>query len=223
MPAITMQQRFATIIAGMETEPEPDNFRLITPDLQSIPMPSLSGSVGQDLVEEHLDGVELVILDNLSTLTTGRENEAESWLPVQQWALSLRRRGISVLLDHHAGRNGEQRGTSKREDVLDTMLTLRHPADYLTSEGARFEVHFTKARNIHGPDAEPFEVRMETREGTAVWRILSLEDVTQAKARDLFESGMSVRDIAEELKISKSKVQRIKDRFKLLKGGLDEQ
>ena len=49
-------------------------------------------------------------------------------------ALSLRRRGISVLLDHHAGRNGEQRGTSKREDVLDTMLTLRHPADYLTSD-----------------------------------------------------------------------------------------
>jgi hypothetical protein len=67
-------------------------------------------------------------------LTTGRENEAESWLPVQQWALSLRRRGISVLLDHHAGRNGEQRETSKREDVLDTMLTLRHPADYLTSD-----------------------------------------------------------------------------------------
>jgi putative DNA primase/helicase len=78
--------------------------------------------------------LELVILDNLSTLTTGRENEAESWLPVQQWALSLRRRGISVLLDHHAGRNGEQREASKREDVLDTMLTLRHPADYLTSD-----------------------------------------------------------------------------------------
>ena len=42
--------------------------------------------------------------------TAGKENEVESRLPVQQWVLSLRRRGISVLLIHHAGRNGEQRG-----------------------------------------------------------------------------------------------------------------
>src|SRR5262249_59995012 len=52
--------------------------------------------------------------DNVSTLTSGgKENEAESWLPIQQWVLSLRRRGISVLVIHHAGRNGEQRGRSE--------------------------------------------------------------------------------------------------------------
>jgi putative DNA primase/helicase len=209
-----MQERYAAIIAGMDdADIDPDYFKLITPDLQSDPMPSLSGTVGQSMIEEHLDGVELVILDNISTLTTGKENEAESWLPMQRWVLSLRRRGISVLLDHHAGRNGEQRGTSKREDVLDTMITLRHSADYTPGEGARFEVHFTKSRNIHGKDAEPFEVRMRTEKGAAVWIISSIESRIQARAAALFEDGLSVREVASELDISKSQAHR----FKLLK------
>jgi putative DNA primase/helicase len=45
----------------------------------------------------------------------GRENEAESWSPVADWVLHLRRRGIAVILIHHGGKNGQQRGTSKRK------------------------------------------------------------------------------------------------------------
>jgi hypothetical protein len=45
-----------------------------------------------------IDGVDLVVLENLSTrCRTGKENEGESWAPVQEWALGLRRRSISVL------------------------------------------------------------------------------------------------------------------------------
>ncbi len=32
------------------------------------------------------------------------------------WLLDLRRRKIAVVIVHHAGRSGEMRGTSKRED-----------------------------------------------------------------------------------------------------------
>ena len=59
-----------------------------------------------------------MVIDNLSTLCRyGRENESESWGPVQEWILGLRRRGLSVLLVHHAGKGGTQRGTSRREAV----------------------------------------------------------------------------------------------------------
>ena len=34
----------------------------------------------------------------------------------QEWLLRLRRRGVSVLIVHHAGKGGEQRGKSRRED-----------------------------------------------------------------------------------------------------------
>ena len=49
---------------------------------------------------------------------------------MQAWLLRLRRQGVAVLLVHHAGRSGNPRGTSKREDVLDTVIQLKHPEDY---------------------------------------------------------------------------------------------
>ena len=67
------------------------------------------------------------MVDSLSTLCrSGVENESESWLPVQEWALRLRRNGVSVLFVHHAGKSGKQRGTSRREDVLDTIFHVIH-------------------------------------------------------------------------------------------------
>jgi hypothetical protein len=57
------------------------------------------GSIeGQQALEPHLDGVDLLILDNLSTpMTTGSEGASDSWLPMQNWLLRLRRKGIAVL------------------------------------------------------------------------------------------------------------------------------
>jgi putative DNA primase/helicase len=58
-------------------------------------------------LDRWLDGVELLILDNLSSLTAGlRENDSDAWSPIQEWLLRLRRRGISVLIVHHAGKRG---------------------------------------------------------------------------------------------------------------------
>lgn len=60
---------------------------------------------------------KVLILDNLSTLASGmKENEADAWELVNNWLLDLRRRKIAVVIVHHAGRSGEMRGTSKRED-----------------------------------------------------------------------------------------------------------
>ena len=101
---------------------------------------------------------DLVIVDNLSTLCRGlKENEADSWTPVQNWCLSLRRAAKSVLLIHHGGKSGAQRGTSRKEDVLDTVVSLRKPPDHQADQGARFEIHFEKSRGFYGPEAAPFE------------------------------------------------------------------
>jgi putative DNA primase/helicase len=54
-----------------------------------------------------------------------RENDSDAWSPIQQWLLQLRRRGLAVLIVHHAGKTGGQRGTSRREDVLDSSFCLR--------------------------------------------------------------------------------------------------
>src|SRR5208282_930278 len=141
-----------------------------TPDFQERPIPDLATTQGQGLLEPHLAGIDLLVLDNLSALCRhGNENEGEDWLPVQEWALGLRSRGISVLFVYHAGKNKSQRGTSRREDLLDTVITLKHPANYNPSEGLRCEVHFEKTRSMLGNAATPCEVRMESgSDGRAV-------------------------------------------------------
>ena len=141
MRATAMQHRLAALVSGMSVPPHTlKNMALITPDLQPCPMPDLSTAQGQVMLEPFLKGVDMVVLDNIATLCrTGEENEALSWL------LELRRRGMAVLLIHHAGKSGDQRGTSAREDIMDTVISLRRPREYSMAEGARFEVHLTKA------------------------------------------------------------------------------
>jgi predicted DNA-binding protein (UPF0251 family) len=161
-----------------------------------------------------LGDAEVIIFDNVSTLfRTGQENESQSWVAVQNWLLKLRREGRSVVIIHHTGKGKEQRGTSKREDVLDVVLNLREPSDYEPSEGARFEVHFEKARGLSGTDAvSPFEAKLEIRDGQVNWTMREIEDARLSEILELKKDGMSVRKIAAELGLSKSAVQRALNR-----------
>jgi hypothetical protein len=43
-----------------------------------------------------------------------RENDSDAWSPIQQWLLQLRRRGLSVLIVHHASKTGGQRGSADK-------------------------------------------------------------------------------------------------------------
>jgi len=209
MPAPVMQERLAHIFADGPAPPDPDYLRLLTPDLQPDGMPDLSTKEGQAAVEPFLNSVELVIVDNISTLCrTGVENDAESWLVVQQWALSLRRRGLSSLFVHHDSKNFRQRGTSKREDVVDSVISLRQPADYRATEGARFEVHFEKTRGFRGKDAEPFEAQLTEVDGRFLWTMKSIEDRTTERVAELLTEGLSQREIAKALGIGLATVSR---------------
>src|SRR6266508_4627837 len=98
-------------------------------------------------------------------------------------------------------------------DLLDTSICLRRPADYVPTEGARFEVHIEKARGIHGGHAKPFEASLDTSDGKAVWSMKAIEDVEGARVMALLADGLSIRDIAEETCISKSRVHRLKQKL----------
>jgi putative DNA primase/helicase len=210
MPANALKERMAAIAAGSQGEmPDDGYFRFLAADLQEVGMPDVATAEGQARIEQEMDDAEVLILDNLSTLATGKENEGDEWLPVQSWLLSLRRRGVAVVLIHHAAKGGQQRGTSRREDILDTTVALRHPEDYNPTEGARFEVHLEKARGIHGDEAAPFEAALAYRDGAAVWTTRTLEDATMLRVITLTNEGLSAREIATEIDTSKSRVNRL--------------
>lgn len=210
MPSRSMQERLAQISSSSEKQIlDSVHFRLITPDLQDIGIRDIASLEGQADINEYIDDFDLVVIDNLSTLArSGRENEAESWLPIQEWALFLRKMGKSVLFVHHAGKGGQQRGTSRKEDVLDTVINLRRPQQYSPSDGARFEVHFEKARGFDGDDAKPFEATLTCSESKLTWNFRDIENRDYESAIDMLNEGMTQTEIAKELDVNKSTISR---------------
>jgi putative DNA primase/helicase len=167
-------------------------------------LPDLADPGAQRFYDAEIADADLIIVDNLSTVCPAlRENEADSWGPVQAWALRQRAAGKSVLLIHHAGKGGGQRGTSRKEDVLDSVISLKRPVDYDASEGARFEVHFTKSRGFFGDDAAPFEARLiDDRWETGEIVVDDSADTMRAMKAD----GSTIREIADRLGVPRSTV-----------------
>jgi putative DNA primase/helicase len=215
MPLVSLQERLRLISAGFGVDVPNHGFRILAADHTEAGI-SLGSADGQSAIEPLLGDIDLLILDNLSTLcTTGSESASDAWVPMQNWLLALRRRGIAVLLVHHAGTNGRQRGTSRREDALDTVIALRRPEDYSPEQGARFEVHFEKLRNrVDGNGAVSFEAQLEsgmTDIGESVrWLARDRRPSMFKQAADLYEEGLSVRQVAAALRISKTEAGRLR-------------
>jgi putative DNA primase/helicase len=88
---------------------------------------------------------------------------------------------------------------------LDTVVNLKRPSDYEATEGARFEVHFEKSRGFSGDGAESFEAALVA----GVWIVKSLSDEKEIQVLRLKAEGLKQREIAQEVGLSLSKVNRI--------------
>jgi hypothetical protein len=117
---------------------------------------------------------DMIVFDNLSSLSIGIDENSNSELDAQlTWFRSLRHRGYAVMLVHHTNKTRtEQRGASRREDLLDTSIRLE-PIDASDKEppvlGAKFKMVFAKTRGIM-PD--PPELVLELRadeNGAGTW------------------------------------------------------
>lgn len=157
------------------------------------------------------NGVEVMILDNLSCLFSGvKENDADAWELVLPWLLDLRRKRIAVVIVHHAGRNGAMRGTSRREDAAFWVIQLTEARlDGPPGPGARFIARFTKNRNTTDEAAQPWEWHFTKRDDGSIgvsFKLASNEQVF----RQLIEDGFTgATEIASEMGISKGQVSKI--------------
>jgi putative DNA primase/helicase len=96
---------------------------------------------------------------------------------------------------------------------------LRRPEDYSPEQGARFEIHFEKLRNrVDSAGAMPFEACVENV-GTGIrWSLSDLKPPLLLQAAELFANGLTVREVAATLRISKSEAGRL--RLRALAEGL---
>jgi len=217
MSSYSLQSRLQAISEATQCDASLlDNLRIFTPDLQQGPIPDLAERGWHLAVRELIGDAELVIVDNLSCLARsgGQENDSDSWDVMSEWALGLRRDGVAVLFMHHSGKNGQQRGTSRREDILNVVINLKHPADYASEKGAHFEVHFEKGRELYGEHSRPFLAQMLTKEDIQYWEVDDLEASTFDQVVAMTNLDMSMHDIAAELGVNKSTVSRYQKRAK---------
>ncbi len=139
-----------------------------------------------------------------------RENEADSWELVNPWLLELRRRKIAVVIVHHAGRSGEMRGTSKREDNVFWIIALddtKKNAD--DKRGARFISRFTKPSRNTQQEVPTYEWHLVIDEASGIVTISHKQAQTADVFRRLIEDGVTeCNQIAQEMKVSSATVSR---------------
>lgn len=205
-----MKQRLAEAVSRLPVNAAPpQSLIFLTPSMCTDGiMPDLATEEGRAAVDVLVEELEpdLIVIDNISTLfrSGASENDSDSWRAPQQWLVSLKSRGIAVLLVHHLGKNGNQRGTSVREDVLGCSIKLKRPQDCDASQGCRFIWEYTKARALTGDAVDSFEAALvDGRWVVEVKRVATLETIMELK-----RGGLSTREIAEAVGSSKSSVAR---------------
>ena len=154
---------------------------------------------------------KVLILDNLSTLASGmEENKADSWELVNNWLLDLRRRKIAVVIVHHAGRSGEMRGTSKREDNVFWIIALddaKKNAD--DKRGARFVTRFTKPSRNTQEEIPSYEWHLVTDNANGKVTISYEKTQSLEVFMQLITDGVTdCAEIADEMKVSKGTVSK---------------
>ena len=174
----------------------------------------LTSEAVRDEITAMLDArpdIRVLILDNISCLFSGiNEDSKQDWEPVNTWLIRLRHRGLATVLVHHSGKSGQQRGTSGREDSLDTVIQLTKPTGADAREGCHFEVQFTKCRSVTGDDVAPLDVRLQTAGGRLQWQWQPVEQTIQERAKQLFAEGVTgPTELAEELGINKGYASRL--------------
>lgn len=160
--------------------------------------------------------IRVLIFDNISCLFSGiDEDKKRDWEPIAAWLIRLRHRGLATILVHHSGKGGQQRGTSGREDALDTVIQLDRPSSHDAKDGCHFELKFTKCRSVKGPDVDPLDVRLVDARKPLTWAYKSLEVSKEDQVRDLLEDGLtSNAEIAEALGITRAYVWKLRKKIK---------
>jgi AAA domain/CHC2 zinc finger len=201
-----------------------DNLRIWTPDAQpdGTPLLNLLTEEGRQMLEDHIEDISNetgkvigeIYFDNLATLLHGWvEKDSDSWNPVLQWTLSLRARQIGNNWVHHSNRAGGYRGSSAIVTTMHAIIRIAHPPEgYRADMGACFDLtyEYTRAK----PESGLFDINARL-EGD-VWTVKEAEPDHDELIRILFEQGLSVRAIADQIDgTSKSSVERAVKRLGL--------
>jgi len=178
----------------------------------------------QDYISQEVKtkDIKLLFLDNIAALTPGiEENESSSWDIIASWFVKVKQTGCAIILVHHAGKGGQQRGTSAREDALDTVIALK-PNTSDSTVGVDVDIIFEKSRHIAGSAVASLNFKLKSDPGSndVYWDIGSPGVSKRNSAIRMMVEGKPYREIAEAVGVSKSMLTKYKE-FAITKGWIE--
>ena len=228
MDAAELRMRLLAIAAGMGVEIPDDGIMIVSRDylaLKQQRLPYMTDAATRDLFLRLIpEDADLVIYDNLSCLIGGEENDAAAMDNLIDFVLRLRGRGQAGIYVHHAGRSGEQRGSTRRVDILDTVVRL----EALDEENDRFHVRWDKHRGFSHRDCPEFILELvldkDPNSGHVIkaeWVQTGIEDERLTRLVAVYRTlqdadpkgkAPTVRDLGTELGMGKTTVAKWLDR-----------
>lgn len=195
----------------------------------NAPPLNLASPEGQDILLKWVRELEIavVFLDNLMCLSfvPGTSiNSDESWRPVNRLCLELRSMGVLVVILDHANQTGAIHGTKTK------AWHVNHAISITPVEADEPDAFDAFAGRVSGGTKPRARVVWEKNRGTpekaenggtltdeftvtlgdigTPWDVEVGDAAMKRRAVEMKENGMSIREIAEELMVSKSKAGR---------------
>lgn len=225
MRAAGVQDRFRLLHAFNSSDEKSrclaqTNIQIVSRDYMVDPIGSIDTEEGQLRIDELIsDSAKLVIIDNLSAWTSGGREDSGSWAIIKSWLIQKRIQGVAVLLIHHTGKNGQQRGSSMHEDLLDYSILLSPLPSNSERHDTRFGIEHTKLRD-HIPELRhKYECSIWTEDDALRFEIVPAGFKTSQHEMEMVEqrrAGVSMADIAKGLGISTSTVSRTLKKLRAL-------
>jgi hypothetical protein len=173
---------------------------------------TLDTDEGQKSIEAYFPPkMRFLIIDNLSAWTSGGGEDLHGWQAVKTWLIQLRLLGIAVLLIHHAGKGGGQRGTSAHEDLVDYSIEVSPMFLEDEPEATAFRVEHKKLRDQLPHLKSPYSFRIRTADGAMRFSAEAVILDSQKQLDlvvSLHEQGLKGKEIAKASGLSEATVSR---------------
>jgi hypothetical protein len=206
-----LEESISMVMAGAGDMSGLRPFAVICAQCQTDGVVDITSQEWQETIEQKLKGGKLLFLDNVQSLT---DNGQAAFEQMRRWVRKLTQKGVAVVVFDHTNREGKLQGSIAKERVANLVIALSYPDERAKKEG-RILVEYTKARRLHGADAEPFQLQKIFTESTFALRevkpspgdpgnvrpqVLKMALVTFARE----EEGLSYPKIEEKYKIAVS-------------------
>lgn len=214
----TMQERLKEQSQALNITTDDTHLRFVSPELFDGIMPNLSTTDGQREIDEVLgDAWDVLFIDNYSAFSESGREDAESWMPWIRWMLAHKWAGRTVIVIHHTGKNGQQRGSSKHEDALDFSIALKPVRDDQRDGSLRFTFEWRKSRHLASDKTSPFTVTYAKTPDGYRWTRGHIDDANAKKneAKRLRAEGLNQTEIAQKLNVHKGTICKWQKEWKM--------